>query len=85
MSVKHNGGLPPATIGTSNPNIFDTSMNRRLDEAYDNAGNQTSVNGYTASYDEENRMVAITNLPAFGGGTEELVCDGGEAGAEDFG
>jgi RHS repeat-associated protein len=56
------------------PNIF--SCNRMNNQSYDAAGNQTSLNGKRAVYDAENRLVTVTEQPAFGGGTESLSYDG---------
>jgi RHS repeat-associated protein len=44
--------------------------------SYDAAGNQLTANGDTATYDAENRIATVTELPALGGGTATLVYDG---------
>jgi YD repeat-containing protein len=56
-------------------NIY-TAANRRSDAIYDAAGNQGTMGGTTLGYDAENRVVSVTNLPAYGGGSETYVYDG---------
>jgi RHS repeat-associated protein len=56
-------------------NIY-TATNRRSDAIYDAAGNQGTMGGTTLGYDAENRVVSVTNLPAYGGGSETYVYDG---------
>ena len=53
-----------------------TSNNQIAGNAYDAAGNLLSVNGNTANYDAENRLVQVTEAPAYGGATESVAYDG---------
>ncbi len=68
MWVSSNTGVPLAG-NTPTSNLYN-SANQMSGQTYDAAGNQLSVNGNTAGYDAENRMIALTEAPAFGGGTE---------------
>lgn len=60
---------------TPTANVFN-GANQLAGVSYDAAGNQSSVNGDTMTYDAENRQVAATDPPALGGGTENYVYDG---------
>ena len=56
-------------------NVFNRH-NRMGGVSYDNAGNQTVVNGNGVSYDAENRQIAVTEPAALGGATELYYYDG---------
>ena len=75
MWLTGNSGI--AVAGTTpTANVYNANSNRVNTMAYDGAGNQTVVNGNSASYDGENRLVTVTEAPAFGGGSETLLYDG---------
>src|SRR5581483_8565601 len=66
----------PLAGNTPTSNIYSPATNQMNGQSYDAAGNQTSANGNVAAYDAENHIVTVTQLPAFGGGTETLAYDG---------
>jgi YD repeat-containing protein len=75
MWLTGSSGVPLAG-NTPTSNVYNPANNQISGQAYDAAGNQLSANGNTASYDAENRIVSITEAPAYGGGSETLAYDG---------
>ena len=74
MWVTGNSGIGLAG-NTPTSNVFN-GANRMTGASYDNAGNQTVVNGQTMAYDAENRQIAATDPPSLGNGTENYLYDG---------
>jgi RHS repeat-associated protein len=71
--ITANGGLPNPALATTTNN-YNPATNYRYDEAYDGAGNQTSVDGDNATYDAENRLRLLVNPMT--GAMETFLYDG---------
>ena len=72
--VTANNGVP-LMGNTPTSNVYDNGSHL-AGQSYDLAGNQTSANGDSLSYDAENRLTAATEPVYLGGGTESFVYDG---------
>ena len=77
------GYVEAAEIGKQGAcHLFRHSANQIGGNTYDGSGNQTTVNGNTLAYDEENRLMKVTDPPSLGGATEWYYYDG--SGARDL-
>ena len=65
----------PVAGNTPQGNGF-TARNQINNEAYDQAGNQTSMNAEYLSYDAENRLISAVDMPGLGYATERYYYDG---------
>ncbi len=72
MWVSTSSGITPQGNTPSSINSFTANTNQLSGTSYDQAGNQTQVNGNTQAYDAENRQVSVT----FAGASEFYVYDG---------
>jgi RHS repeat-associated protein len=63
----------PLSPTTPEANVF--TNNQISGSSYDAAGNQQAINGNNAAYDAENRLVSVSETPAFGGATATFAYD----------
>ncbi len=74
MWVSASAGVPLASV-TPTSNTYNSSTNRDSRWSYDAAGNLMTVNGNTAAFDAENRMISLHETPSAGGGVEQIYYD----------
>jgi RHS repeat-associated protein len=74
MGVSGGNNVLPVQTATPTSNVFNSS-NRMNGASYDGAGNQTSMQSYTLTYDGGNRLANVVNAPAAGGGSVQYGYD----------